>query len=282
LETFDTSRLIGGSQQTALRVLLQAVIQWTADSLFSGRNTLVKTLMSASAFLGEWRDMVQPYHKYVYDLENRRILQRWEDCYKAEIEEGFDGWHQDDTRHSYRTLSLAILQDYNFNSILDLGCGKGTLTHAFKKKNNQVLGVDVSETAIRTARARYPDLLFHVTDLSQTIAVERLYTSLSNNVDLTICSNIIHLLANWSELLFSISKHSSFFLVSIYSPPESIAHIKSWEGLKIELDRNFSFVELIQIPLKHYYIALLKSKNKPSVSHFGDQYEMFLELSTAN
>jgi len=36
----------------------------------------------------------------------------------------------------------------NFDSLLDIGCDKGVFTHLLKKRNNTVLGTDISETAI--------------------------------------------------------------------------------------------------------------------------------------
>ena len=40
------------------------------------------------------------------------------------------------------------------------------LTHQLKKINNQVLGLDISSTAIDLARARFPDIEFDVADVN--------------------------------------------------------------------------------------------------------------------
>jgi ubiquinone/menaquinone biosynthesis C-methylase UbiE len=100
------------------------------------------------------------YHKYVFDIENRRFVGQFEKMYQAELRDKFDSWHQDDTRQLQRKIDLLILEQYNFKTIIDIGCGKGTFTHLFKKKNNYVLGIDISETAIKIARERYPDIDF--------------------------------------------------------------------------------------------------------------------------
>jgi predicted TPR repeat methyltransferase len=52
---------------------------------------------------------------------------------------------------------MEILRDYNFDSVLELGCGKGTASQ-FLNNNNKVLGVDISPTAIEKAKASYPDI----------------------------------------------------------------------------------------------------------------------------
>ena len=76
------------------------------------------------------------YHKYVFDLENRKLVGDFETMYQNESKENFDSWHQDDARQLQRKIDLVILEDYNFEKIIDLGCGKGNLTHLLKKKNN--------------------------------------------------------------------------------------------------------------------------------------------------
>lgn len=107
------------------------------------------------------------YHKYVFDLENRKLVGDFETMYQNESKENFDSWHQDDTRQLQRKIDLAILEDYNFETIIDIGCGKGSLSHLLKKKNNYVLGLDISQTAVNIAQERFPDIDFVSTDVNQ-------------------------------------------------------------------------------------------------------------------
>lgn len=109
------------------------------------------------------------YHKYVFNLENRKFVGDFETMYENESKENFDSWHQDDTRQLQRKIDLALLEDYNFNKILDIGCGKGSLTHMLKKKNNYVLGIDISQTVIDVASQRYPDIDFVCSDVNNSI-----------------------------------------------------------------------------------------------------------------
>jgi len=108
---------------------------------------------------------MQPYHKYVFDTEKRQFIGQFEEMYQAEDSEGFDSWFEQDLRHLRKKISYAILSAYNFSRILDVGCGKGTFTHLLKKHNNQVVGIDVSETAIRKARESFPDIDFRCGDI---------------------------------------------------------------------------------------------------------------------
>jgi len=106
------------------------------------------------------------YHKYVFDLENRKLVGDFETMYQNESKENFDSWHQDDSRQLQRKIDLAILEDYNFNHILDIGCGKGSLTHILKKKNNTVVGLDISQTAVDIVSERFPDINFICSDVN--------------------------------------------------------------------------------------------------------------------
>ena len=74
------------------------------------------------------------YHQYIFDTENRRFVGQFEEMYQQEKSANFDSWHQEDSRQLNRKIALNILDAYNFNRIIDLGCGKGALTHHLKKK----------------------------------------------------------------------------------------------------------------------------------------------------
>ena len=86
------------------------------------------------------------YHKYVFDVEKRTFIGDFENMYAHESIEKFDSWHQD--------------------TIVDIGCGKGALTHILKKKNNTCLGIDISQTAIDVAKERFNDIDFVVCDIN--------------------------------------------------------------------------------------------------------------------
>ena len=52
----------------------------------------------------------------------------------------------------------------NNQSILDLGCGTGTLTAQLKELSKEVIGVDGSQSMIKRAQEQYPDIEFMVCD----------------------------------------------------------------------------------------------------------------------
>ena len=74
-----------------------------------------------------------PYHKFVFDKDKRKFLGEFEGMYKSEEQEDFDSWNISNLSILSRRIHLEIINSYNFNSILDFGCGKGALTHLLKK-----------------------------------------------------------------------------------------------------------------------------------------------------
>jgi methylase of polypeptide subunit release factors len=99
---------------------------------------------------------LKDYHSYIFDTKRRKFLGEFEEMYKEESKEGFDSWHQEDNRRLSLKICNAIMLDYNFSTIIDIGCGKGAYTQFLKKKNNCVVGVDISPTALAAAVARFP------------------------------------------------------------------------------------------------------------------------------
>ncbi|MEW6680127.1 MAG: class I SAM-dependent methyltransferase [bacterium] len=145
----------------------------------------------------------QPYHKYVFDIKNRKFVGNFEEMYANEGKENYDSWYQEDLTHFGKQLSLLLLSRYNFTSILDIGCGKGTFTHLLKKANNEVVGTDISETAIQKAKAKYRDIKF-----LKLTAEEAL--NLKKNWDLVILMEILSYCENWRDILSKVAEQSIY------------------------------------------------------------------------
>jgi 2-polyprenyl-3-methyl-5-hydroxy-6-metoxy-1,4-benzoquinol methylase len=147
-----------------------------------------------------------PYHKYVFDLKKRKFVGKFEEMYQHEDIEGFNSWHSSDLTHLAKLISLAILNRYNFKNILDFGCGKGAFTHILKKRNNYVLGLDISKTAIKKAKANYGNKIdFKVIQNNDfTSFVEK------QKFDLTIILETLSYIRNWRKVIEDISKFSIY------------------------------------------------------------------------
>ncbi len=115
----------------------------------------------------------QPYHKYVFNIKERKFVGDFEKMYANEDNKNYDSWFQEDMSHLGRQFSLLLINRYNFNSILDIGCGKGSFTSLLKKNNNIVTGIDISETAIKKAKAKYPRVEFRRATIDQALSHAR-------------------------------------------------------------------------------------------------------------
>jgi len=184
--------------------------------------------------------MEQPYHKYIFDTENRKFVGKFEEMYKNEDIEGYDSWFQEDSLHLEKILSLEIIKKYIFNSILDIGCGKGAFTKYLKKPNNHVLGVDISETAIKKARDKYNNIEFRKLSADEAL-------SLPQKWDLIIILEVLSYLENWKRIIERASEKTKYLYISLYLPADPIGYVKDFEALRGEIGKYFSIeTELIK------------------------------------
>lgn len=205
------------------------------------------------------------YHKYIFGLNKREFIGKFEEMYKNESKEIFDSWHQEDNRQLQRKVDLAIINGYNFTSILDLGCGKGAFTHLFKKMNNRVVGIDVSKTALAMARERYPDIEFHHLDIKKIENLKKILSRFfSRGVDLVLASEILSYLKGWKRVLKLLSSHAKFLLISLDIPKNPIGFVKSEIELVEECKKYFEIIEWISIRKAGFTIIFGKSKNLKS------------------
>lgn len=203
------------------------------------------------------------YHDYVFDVEQRRFVGDFEKMYQDEIKEGFDSWHQDDSRWMSRQISLSLLNHWNFGVIIDLGCGKGQFTHLLKKKNNYVVGFDVSNCAVGLARQRYPDIVFDLLDLRSGNDVELAYGKIKKevgNVNLTVIFECLSYIEDWKQLLERVAKSTEYILLSLYIPQDPIGFVKSESDLLSELNTLFEPFEVVSTRVSRFTIFFGKSR----------------------
>jgi 2-polyprenyl-3-methyl-5-hydroxy-6-metoxy-1,4-benzoquinol methylase len=195
--------------------------------------------------------MIKKYHPYIFDTEKRQLIGKFDEMYQAEQTEGFDGWYQEDSRHTSRRLIEAVLGGFNFNNVLDIGCGKGSFTHRLKKANNQVLGLDLSETAIKVCRERYPDCQFDTLDVSQPSALpeylEKNELDVDPVFDLTLILETFSYLENWRDIISDVSTCSRRVCTSLFLPENPIGYVPSAEVFVSEIEKYFEVTELIQV-----------------------------------
>ena len=196
------------------------------------------------------------YHKYVFDEERKKFIGDFEKMYSAE-ENSFDSWHQTDRRNIAKQFCNRILDQYNFNTIIDIGCGKGFFTHTLKKNNNYVAGLDVSQTAIKKAKSYYPDIDFFQFDVESKNFENRIYNIIdSKPIDLIVCNELLSYIKNWSDIIEYFSKLTKFCLISLGPiPVDPIGFVKSIDDLVKKFDKSFDVIYDIRL-IKHEAVIL--------------------------
>ena len=100
------------------------------------------------------------YRDYV--IKDGRFIGAFEEMYRNVPEP----WHQDSLVSPAEDIALSLIPRGPLNQlsdILDIGCGLGRFTdHIFRATGATVTAIDISPTAIATAKARYPGVAFQV------------------------------------------------------------------------------------------------------------------------
>lgn len=111
-------------------------------------------------------------------MTEKNLLEYWVDpntwTFKGDFEGMYrdfeDPWNcKDKVSELYRDVALMmIFKNRCFQRILDIGCGLGAFTERLRVANSggAVLGVDVSERAVRKARENYPESRFEAVDVT--------------------------------------------------------------------------------------------------------------------
>ena len=177
--------------------------------------------------------MSRPYHRFVFDADRRRFVGAFEDMYRGEDAEGYDSWDQEDMDTVSRRLSLAVLAGRDFGTVLDVGCGKGAFTSHLKRPGNHVVGIDVSDTAIAKARARYPEIEF------RRLAADELSELPARRFDLVVAMEILSYLEDWRGALERMAEIGERLYLTLYLPPDPIGFVKSFADLRSEVARHY-------------------------------------------
>jgi 2-polyprenyl-3-methyl-5-hydroxy-6-metoxy-1,4-benzoquinol methylase len=190
---------------------------------------------------------MKDYHPYVFD--KNKFVGKFEEMYQNEDRMGYCSWYQDDMKDLGYQLSLSILSQYNFESILDIGCGEGMFTSLLKKKNNNVSGIDISPTAIKKAKARFKDIEFFVGDINKN--------KILKHYDLVVLKEILSYIENWREVLRSLANISKYIFVSLDLPEKPNGFIRSFIELEAELNLYYEFITVVEITTTGKQILIL-------------------------
>ena len=205
---------------------------------------------------------MKKYHKYIFNLQKKKFVGNFEEMYQMEKTKIFDSWHQEDSRQLHRKIALEILSNFNFQLIIDIGSGKGTLTHLLKKNNNKVIGFDISKTATKIANSRYLDIEFKTLDLNKISILKKnldLYIKKHGKIDLIFSAECLSYLHNWKKLIRFFSKNCSYILLTLFLPEDPLGYVKSFQELEEEVSNSFNLLESIIIKKKNFIIIFAEN-----------------------
>jgi len=185
------------------------------------------------------------YHQFVYDADARKLIGKFEELYRDGDEKGLDAWHQDalDLREDV-VIAKSILGSMNsgrpVRTVVDLGCGKGVLAQHLFADADRYVGIDISETAVESARRSFPEMEFVCADVQtgKDLADVVLKHS-ADNFDLFFSSQTLSFMNDWRGIIEQATENFRSVLIVLYLPPDPIGYIKSFGGLIDEVWRNF-------------------------------------------
>tara|TARA_B100001964_G_C14076599_1_gene528279 strand:- start:15 stop:665 length:651 start_codon:yes stop_codon:yes gene_type:complete len=205
----------------------------------------------------------QPWHRFVFDVKNRKFVGKFNAMYKLEKKKIFDIWNQlkiDDEKK----FSTLFIKKKNFKRIVNFGCGKGILAKQIKDKNNFVTAIDLSSEAIKLAKKNNKKKVkFLVIKKNQSI---KNFLKIKKKIDLVICVEVLSYIKEWKKYIIKFSKIADNLYVALSLPYRPIGYVKSFVQLEKELSRHYKIEckRTTKSKIKIYYCInkskILKSK----------------------
>ena len=143
--------------------------------------------------------MRERYQDYV--IRDGKFVGEFEDMYKKFP----DPWLQSNKDNLQlcptRNYTSLLIKKYNIKSLIEFGCGLGKTTNMLSNLTNcQIVGVDISETAIAKAKASFPHLDFEVGTVEE---LERF----SQKEAVLFAELTWYILPQLSEIFIGMKKH---------------------------------------------------------------------------
>ena len=156
--------------------------------------------------------------------------------------------NKDEWQDEVYSYANNFLKKYNFNSIIDYGCGSGfKLIKYFNNYN--YLGLDLENT-------------IKLINKNNFISIENLdFNNFYKKYDITICADVIEHVKDPDIILNNIKKINSKFIVFstpdrgilydekdslYYGPPKNLSHIREWTFKEFQnyiLNSNFDIID---------------------------------------
>jgi len=176
-------------------------------------------------------------------INNRKLYDKnWVDWVEMKVHGPASRW--------LRVLIIDILKyvkKEEIKSVLDVGCGEGTITYDIAKyfSKADVTGIDFSKTGIKLASANYKlaNLNFKY-DLQSKL--------LNRNYDLITAFEVLEHVGDWKRLLRRMARSSKYLLLSFPTGrmrafEVSVGHVRNFKKGEVEnflLTENFISIKI--------------------------------------
>lgn len=138
------------------------------------------------------------------------------------------------SRH-HRRLIINLASSINFQSVCDVGCGRGLLLDGMRKKfgNRSYFGSDISDEILMVAKKQFPKFEFFVQDLTKFMRTNRKF-------DLVICSEVLEHIKDDNRAIANLYKLSSRYLIittpggRMRSFERHVGHVRNYSSQSLE------------------------------------------------
>lgn len=158
---------------------------------------------------------MKDYHDYV--IKEGKLVGKFEEMYKN----CEDPWFQSIRNEENDIRFMISMLKKKYPKILELGCGLGYISNELSKFGD-VIGVDISKTAIEKASKLYPKIKFEVCDLVTGID-SRAKASNQEKFDLIVLSGTLWYIVEYVDKIFQdIDAHLTLngeFILDLPFPP---------------------------------------------------------------
>lgn len=160
-------------------------------------------------------------------------------------------------------LVMFLSPKENIQSVLDVGCGDGYLCHLFKEKGvKNISGVDLSETRVKYAKSKFPDIEFRQAEVYRLPFKD-------NSFELITAVELLEHLEDPSAAIKELKRVSNKYILITVPNNEKIqqiicphclkvfllsGHIQSFDRKRIELLCRETNLEIKKIDISKFYI----------------------------
>jgi len=97
-------------------------------------------------------------------MKNIELKKLYNKIYKKDKNKHFLKYRNGKSISEAHEFAINWLQKFNYNSIIDFGCGEGDFLDQLNTQSIKTIGMDYSEIAIETAKNKYPEIRFIMGD----------------------------------------------------------------------------------------------------------------------